>query len=70
MPLGIGVAMFFVMATVSFKSYRTYEQGRSGPIMRIDATAEDILRAAQAYLHAKQNEAGYGKFLANRRPFG
>jgi len=35
-PLGIGVAVFFVMATVSFKSYRTYDQGRSGPIMRID----------------------------------
>ena len=35
-PLGIGVAMFFVMATVSFKSYRTYEQGRNGPIIRID----------------------------------
>ncbi|HEY9081072.1 hypothetical protein [Magnetovibrio sp.] len=35
-PLGIGVAVFFVMATVSFKSYRTYDQGRSGPIVRID----------------------------------
>lgn len=35
-PLLIGVAVFFVMATVSFKSYRTYDQGRSGPIVRID----------------------------------
>ena len=35
-PLGIGLAVFFVMATVSFKSYRTYDQGRSSPIMRID----------------------------------
>lgn len=35
-PLGIGVALFFVMATVSFKSYTTYQKGRSGPIVRID----------------------------------
>jgi len=35
-PLGIGVVVFFVMATVSFKQYRTYDQGRSGPIVRID----------------------------------
>ena len=35
-PLGLGVALFFVMATVSFKGYGTYQQGRSGPIVRID----------------------------------
>lgn len=35
-PLGVGVALFFVMATVSFKSYTTYQKGRSGPIVRID----------------------------------
>ena len=37
-PLGLGVVLFFVMATVSFKGYATYQQGRSGPIVRIDET--------------------------------
>lgn len=35
-PLGIGIAVFFVMATVSFKQFKTYQQGQSGPIVRID----------------------------------
>ncbi|MBF0247673.1 MAG: hypothetical protein HQL36_06315 [Alphaproteobacteria bacterium] len=34
-PLGIGLAVFFVMATVSFKSYKTYETGKRGPIVRV-----------------------------------
>jgi len=37
-PLGIGVVVFFIMATVSFKQYKTYEQGKSGAIVRIDET--------------------------------
>lgn len=35
-PLGIGVLVFFVMATVSFKQYKTFEQGKRGAIVRID----------------------------------
>lgn len=35
-PLGLGLALFFVMATVAFKGFKTYRQGQSGPIVRID----------------------------------
>ena len=35
-PLAFGLVLFFVMATVAFKGFKTYRQGQSGPIVRID----------------------------------
>ena len=36
-PMIIGVAVFFVMAGVAFKQFKTYQKGQSGPVVRIDA---------------------------------
>ncbi len=35
-PMLIGIALFFVMATMAFKQYKVVEQGKHGPIVRID----------------------------------
>lgn len=36
-PMIIGVAVFFVMAGVAFKQFKTYQKGQNGPVVRIDA---------------------------------
>ncbi|MCW8914654.1 MAG: hypothetical protein OQK24_02240 [Magnetovibrio sp.] len=36
-PMMIGIALFFVMATMAFKQYQVIELSKRGPIVRIDA---------------------------------
>ena len=36
-PMIIGVAVFFVMAGVAFKQFKTYQKGQTGPVVRIDS---------------------------------
>lgn len=35
-PVIIGAAVFFVMATLSFKQFKTLQQGKQGAVLRID----------------------------------
>ena len=70
-PMIIGVVVFFVMAGVAFKQYKTYQSGQTGPVVRIDANGILDIRVGSkvipwsAITEAKiANVATGGKFKA------
>lgn len=66
-PLGLGLALFFVMATVAFKGYGTYSQGQSGPIVRVDDTGVLDLRVGPGVIPWAAIRSAEIKDISNAR---